>query len=106
MRNLQLPEDLCAAAEKKFGHEFGGLEGLLVFVLNDLLHDEANSADQAEQKVGEHVGDLDQRDEDRCLRPVHEQPLSADRLHPQANVADEYGKPERPEGAIAHRQPR
>ena len=53
MRNLQLPEDLCAAAEKRFGNEFGGLEGLLVFVLNDLLRDEANSADQAEQKLVE-----------------------------------------------------
>jgi hypothetical protein len=53
MRNLQLPEDLCAAAENRFGHEFGGLEGLLVFVLNDLLRDEANSADQSEQKLVE-----------------------------------------------------
>jgi hypothetical protein len=53
MRNLQLPADLCAAAEKKFGREFGGVEELLVFVLNDLLRDEAFRADQAEQKLVE-----------------------------------------------------
>jgi hypothetical protein len=53
MRDVQLPEDLCAAAEKKFGHVFGSLEELLVFVLRDLSRDEASSADQAEQRLVE-----------------------------------------------------
>ena len=41
MRDVQLPADLCAAAEKKFGHVFGSLEELLIFVLRDLARDEA-----------------------------------------------------------------
>ena len=36
MRDVQLPADLCAAAEKKFGHVFTSLEELLIFVLRDL----------------------------------------------------------------------
>ena len=40
MRDVRLPADLCAAAEKRFGHVFGSLEELLVFVLRDLLRDE------------------------------------------------------------------
>jgi hypothetical protein len=53
MRDLRLPADVCAAAEKRFGHVFGSLEELLVFVLRDLLRDEAGSADQAEQRLVE-----------------------------------------------------
>ena len=53
IRDVQLPADLCAAAEKKFGHVFGSLEELLVFVLRDLSRDDASSADQAEQRVVE-----------------------------------------------------
>jgi len=52
-RNLQLPENLCSAAEKKFGHRFRSLEDLLVFVLNDLVRDETFKADQTEQKIVE-----------------------------------------------------
>ncbi len=53
MREVRLPADLCAATEKKFGHVFGSLEELLVFVLRDLSRDEASSADQAEQRLVE-----------------------------------------------------
>ena len=53
IRDLRLPADVCAAAEKRFGHVFGSLEELLVFVLRDLLRDEACGADQAEQKLVE-----------------------------------------------------
>jgi hypothetical protein len=53
MRDVRLPAEVCAAAEKKFGHVFGSLEELLVFVLRDLSRDEASSADQAEQRLVE-----------------------------------------------------
>ena len=50
---MQLPADLCAAAEKKFGHVFASLEELLVFVLRDLARDEAARPDEAEQRLVE-----------------------------------------------------
>jgi hypothetical protein len=53
MRDVQLPADLCAAAEKKFGHVFAGLEELLVFVLRDLARDEAARSDEDEQRLVE-----------------------------------------------------
>lgn len=53
MREVQLPADLCAAAEKKFGHSFRNLEDLLAFVLSDLLRDEAAKFDQDEQHLVE-----------------------------------------------------
>ncbi|HME35360.1 MAG TPA: hypothetical protein VKF84_08985 [Candidatus Sulfotelmatobacter sp.] len=53
MRDVQLPADLCAAAEKKFGHVFASLEELLAFVLRDLARDEAARFDEAEQRLVE-----------------------------------------------------
>jgi hypothetical protein len=53
MRDVQLPTDLCAAAEKKFGHVFASLEELLTFVLRDLARDEAARADEDEQRLVE-----------------------------------------------------
>jgi len=53
MRALKLPADLCANAEKKFGHVFGGVEDLLTAVLRDLLRDDAQTADLAEQRLVE-----------------------------------------------------
>jgi hypothetical protein len=59
MRSLELPADLCAAAEKKFAGTFGTLEELLVFILRDLLNDEASHLDEAEQRlVEERLRDL------------------------------------------------
>lgn len=51
MRNVQIPEELCAAAEKKFGRAFSSVEELLTFVLRDLSRDEAGRSDQAEQRL-------------------------------------------------------
>jgi hypothetical protein len=65
-----------------------------------------NSTDQAEQEVGQHVCHLDERNEERRLSAMDEQPLRADRLHPQAHVAREDREPKRPEGAVSQRQPR
>jgi len=53
MRTIQLPADLCAAAEKKLGQRFGSLEELLTFVLRDLTRDEARQFDEAEQRLVE-----------------------------------------------------
>jgi len=53
MREVRLPADLCAAAEKKFVPQFASLEELLVFVLRDLSRDDASQLDQAEQKIVE-----------------------------------------------------
>ena len=56
-----------------------------------------HASDDAEQHVGEHVGGLDERDEDRGVGGVDKQPLGANGLHPGAEVADEGGEPEPPE---------
>ena len=52
-RQLQLPEDLCAAAEKKFAARFQSVEELLEFVLRDLVHDSVAAADENEQRIVE-----------------------------------------------------
>jgi hypothetical protein len=52
-RELRLPENLCAAAEQKFGQRFSGVEELLIFILQDLLRDEVTRLDQAEQHIVE-----------------------------------------------------
>jgi hypothetical protein len=53
MREVRLPADLCAAAEKKYAQTFGTLEELLVFVLRDLSRDDSAQLDQAEEKLVE-----------------------------------------------------
>lgn len=53
MRDVRLPENLCATAEKKFGHVFGSLEELLGFMLRDLAREEGLQPDQAEQELVE-----------------------------------------------------
>jgi hypothetical protein len=58
-REVRLPADLCEAAEKKFGAKFANVEDLLVFVLQDLLRDDASRFDQAElQLVEQRLRDL------------------------------------------------
>jgi hypothetical protein len=53
MREVRLPADLCAAAEKKFGQRFANLEELLTFILRDLSRDDASQLDEAEQRLVE-----------------------------------------------------
>ncbi len=50
-REISLPEELCASAEQRFGARFVSLEALLEFVLGELLRDDADKLDQAEQSV-------------------------------------------------------
>ena len=51
MRDVRLPAELCAAAEKKFAQKFGSVEELLTFILQDLSRDEALQLDHAEQRI-------------------------------------------------------
>ncbi len=53
MRSVNLPAELCAQAEKKFGKNFGNVEQLLEFVLRDLLRDDAAQANEVEQRLVE-----------------------------------------------------
>jgi hypothetical protein len=53
MRTVQLPAKLCAAVEEKFSRTFSNLEELLTFILQDLAHDEARKADEAEERLVE-----------------------------------------------------
>ena len=50
-RPLQLPEDLCAAAEVRYGGYFRSVEDLLSFVLRELLRDDAAQLNAAEERV-------------------------------------------------------
>jgi hypothetical protein len=52
-RVVRLPEELCAAAEKKFERTFTSIEDLLVFVLRDLLREDVAQLDAAEQQLVE-----------------------------------------------------
>ncbi len=52
-REVRLPGDLCQAAEQRYGAHFGGLEQLLIFVLGELLRDDAAQLDQAELQIVE-----------------------------------------------------
>jgi hypothetical protein len=51
MRDIQLPADLCSAAEDKFSRTFASLEELLIFILRDLVRDQSVKLDQAEQQL-------------------------------------------------------
>jgi hypothetical protein len=50
-RDVRLPEELCAQAERKFGAKFASLEELLAFVLSELLREDSSQADEAEQEM-------------------------------------------------------
>lgn len=52
-RNVSLPENLCAAAEEKFGQTFGGVQEFLIFVLREMLNEQAGSMDEAEERLVE-----------------------------------------------------
>jgi hypothetical protein len=50
-RDLRLPLGLCQAVEHKFAARFGSLEQFMVFVLQELVRDDAAQIDRAEQRV-------------------------------------------------------
>jgi len=52
-RDIKLPAELCAAAEKKFAGTFGSLEEMLEFVLRELTREDAVRLNETEQKLVE-----------------------------------------------------
>ena len=52
-REVRIPEDLCTAAEKKFGDRFSSVEELVTFLLRELVSADTVELDQAEQAVVE-----------------------------------------------------
>ncbi|MGA9355810.1 MAG: hypothetical protein WBV46_19135 [Terriglobales bacterium] len=50
-RQISLPEELCAAAERRFEQQFGNLEALLELVLRELIQDNAEALDRTEQAL-------------------------------------------------------
>lgn len=53
LRGIQLPEQLCAAAERKFGRKFPSVEELLQFILQQLVQDSVTQLDENEQRIVE-----------------------------------------------------
>jgi hypothetical protein len=51
LREVRLPAGLCRDAERHFAARFASVEELLVFVLQELLRDDATPMDQTEQGV-------------------------------------------------------
>ena len=51
MRTVQLPEDLCSAAEQTFRARFETVDSLLEFLLRELFRDDAVALDRAEQNM-------------------------------------------------------
>ena len=51
LRNVSLPEGLCAKTEQKFGSRFGTLEQFLSSVMAELVRDEAATMDQREHEI-------------------------------------------------------
>jgi hypothetical protein len=51
MREVSLPADLCQAVEQRFGEQFTNLEECLVFVLGELVRDDARKLDQRDQQM-------------------------------------------------------
>jgi hypothetical protein len=52
-RTVELPSALCQSIEQRFGSRFGSLEQLLIFVLNELVRDDAAGMDRSEQQIVE-----------------------------------------------------
>jgi hypothetical protein len=50
-RRVQLPEELCRAAEQRYGAQFESLERLLEHLLQNLVRDAAAQMDESEQRI-------------------------------------------------------
>jgi hypothetical protein len=51
IREVRLPDELCEAAEQRFGQQFATIEEFLVFVLMELVRDNAHQLDQSDQRM-------------------------------------------------------
>lgn len=52
-REIRLPADLCAAAEKKCGGTFHSVDELVIFLLQELIRSDTAELDRADQAVVE-----------------------------------------------------
>jgi hypothetical protein len=52
-REIRIPADLCAAAEKKFADAFHNVDELVAFVLQELIHGDTVDLDRADQAAVE-----------------------------------------------------
>lgn len=50
-RKVNLPEDLCTAAERSLTGRFDSLEALLSFLLQEIAKDDVSKFDQAEEQI-------------------------------------------------------
>jgi hypothetical protein len=50
-RTVSLPENLCAAAEKQLSGRFESLESLISFLLQEMVKDDSNKLDRAEEQI-------------------------------------------------------
>jgi len=50
-RTVNLPEDLCVAAEKFMKGRFESLEALISFLLQEVVKDDVSKFDQAEEQM-------------------------------------------------------
>jgi hypothetical protein len=53
-RSINLPESLCAEAERQFGARFQNVEELLAFVLQELTRNDSARLDESEEKMLEY----------------------------------------------------
>jgi hypothetical protein len=53
LREIRLPDELCAAAEVKFGSAFRKVDDLLTFLLQELLRRDTIDFDRADHTVVE-----------------------------------------------------
>jgi hypothetical protein len=53
LREIRLPSDLCAAAERRFGSKFGSVDELVTFLLRELMREDTLDMDQADQAAVE-----------------------------------------------------
>jgi len=53
LREIRLPAELCAAAENKFGGNFGSLEELVTFLLQNLIQADTVDLGRADQAIVE-----------------------------------------------------
>jgi hypothetical protein len=53
LREIRLPFGVCAEAEKKFGKTFGGVEELVLFLLEELIKADTTDLDRSDQAMVE-----------------------------------------------------
>jgi hypothetical protein len=51
MRQVQLPAELCQTLEHRFGGQFGSLDQLLMFVLEELVREDVAKMDRSEERM-------------------------------------------------------